>query len=394
MGMKSTNQEKPMSVSLPPELSKTADRARSLAKIELMCNEQVMFYATVCLSLDHVWSDMNTTAWTDGTTCGYHPGFFMGCTEPQRIGLILHETLHVAYLHMLRGHGMDQQRFNKAADYVINLIIIDAGFELPPGALIDECYRGMSVEEVYRMLPVEPADPNFMLDICPPGDAEGKAETQRKIDDILIQAAIQTKLVKLSDGSQGLVPGDMQRYVNKLINPVIPWHKYLARYMSNFRKSDWSYRRPNRRYMPDYYLPTQTTEAICDVVNFGDLSGSVDQPLIDAYMSESWAIQKNLRPQSMKFIGFDTKCHEPVEMANINDFRKLPLMGGGGTRIAPCMAWCAEHKPTFAIVFSDGYFELGWRTKPGINPGIPIIWVIVDHPQFKADFGKVIHYTI
>ncbi len=361
----------------------------SKAKIALMIDPQAIFYATVCMSLEHVWSDYNSTAWTDGTTCGYNIDFWLSLTPEEQVGLIFHESLHVAYLHMCRSLGFDQERFNKAADYVINLIIINAGFQLPKCGLFDRCYEDLSTEEVYRMLPTEPHDPSFMSDLRPPKDEDEKKAQKQKIDDILIQATIQTRMVQDADLA-GLVPGDVLRYVQRLINPVVPWHRHLARYMTSFAKSDWTYARVNRRMLSSgFILPTNQSEAICDIVSLGDLSGSVTQQEIDFYMSNSYSLMRNLRPRSMKFIGFDTKIHDEIDIKNLSDFKNLKFTGGGGTAINPAMQYCLEKKPTFAIIFTDGHF-----TKASINPGIPIIWIIVNNPGFEAPFGKVIHYNV
>jgi hypothetical protein len=145
-----------------------ANAALSKAKLQLMSSPEAVFFSVVMLSLQHIWDETQPTAYTNGRLCGYNPSFFMRCTPRERVGLILHETLHVALLHICRALSFDSpMKFNMAADYVINLIIIDAGFELPPGALIDEQYRDMSVEEVYALLPDDPAGPDMMWDLRP-----------------------------------------------------------------------------------------------------------------------------------------------------------------------------------------------------------------------------------
>jgi predicted metal-dependent peptidase len=134
------------------------DKAMSKAKIELMGSDDCTFFIHCVLTLIHIWDDTMPTAWTDGVHVGYNRAFFMTCSEEERVGLILHETLHVVFMHMLRLMGFDPKKWNRACDYVINLIIISRGFKLPKGGLYDTQYRDMFAEQVYALLPQVKAD--------------------------------------------------------------------------------------------------------------------------------------------------------------------------------------------------------------------------------------------
>ena len=45
------------------------------------------------------------------------------------------------------------RRWNIACDYAINPLLVEAGFELPEGALLDPAYAGLSAEDIYARLP-------------------------------------------------------------------------------------------------------------------------------------------------------------------------------------------------------------------------------------------------
>src|SRR6185295_18713127 len=57
-----------------------------------------------------------------------------------------------------RMSGRNLSRWNRAADFAINLLLRDAGFSLWDGALVNPDYRGWSAEQVYAKLPPEPED--------------------------------------------------------------------------------------------------------------------------------------------------------------------------------------------------------------------------------------------
>ena len=144
-------------------------QALNKAKIQLMSKQDSAFFTTVCFSLKHLWNENISTARTNGTWIEFSPKFFMSLTVGQQIFLLLHETMHVAYLHMLRfQEGMNRSRANIAMDHVINFQLIERGFEMPPFGYADKQYTGMCWEEVYKLLPVDDTKPT--MDDLVPGD--------------------------------------------------------------------------------------------------------------------------------------------------------------------------------------------------------------------------------
>ena len=171
------------------------DLAMQKAKIQLMSTPGAVFFMTVCFSLKHVWNPNIPTACTNGMTVEYSPEFFLSLSLKARVSLLLHETLHVAYMHMARLGGRCPERWNKATDYVINLMLHDRNFEIPQDWLLNTDFRGMSAEQVYDLLP-NFGSPPPIFDLNPDSqsasdtDSDAKRNTdpnslQKKIDGIL-----------------------------------------------------------------------------------------------------------------------------------------------------------------------------------------------------------------
>ena len=99
------------------------------------------------------------TACTDGVNELYGRTWIEAHSDPEiRFGII-HESKHKMYKHskLLQPlWKMDAMTANAAADFVINLEIIDEnpdGFcVMPEGCLLDEQYRGMDPTEVFWLL--------------------------------------------------------------------------------------------------------------------------------------------------------------------------------------------------------------------------------------------------
>ena len=136
------------------------DIALSKAKIALMSRSDSAFFTTLAFSLKHEFDPSVPTARTNGKRVLYNPDFFMALGVEERVFLMLHETMHCAYLHMDRLQTRDKQRFNEAADHVINLQLIERGFKMPAIGLADPQYKDMSTEEVYDLLMALPQMPS------------------------------------------------------------------------------------------------------------------------------------------------------------------------------------------------------------------------------------------
>lgn len=100
---------------------------------------------------EHLKSTIPTAA-TDGYTLYVNSDFYFRLANLHRLGLLVHELLHIALAHSFRRFGRDPHLWNLACDYVVNLIVKDLGFELPPDAYLDEKYRGWSEARIYEDL--------------------------------------------------------------------------------------------------------------------------------------------------------------------------------------------------------------------------------------------------
>lgn len=366
------------------ELINLMDRA----KVHIMRLPDQTFMTHVLCRTVHSFSKDIPTAGTDGINVLYNRQFFAEHCKSveERAGLITHEDFHIILEHPLRFKemGLDQQRANAAADYYINLMIKDIpGLKLPEGGLIDEKYRGWSFREIYDDLPDDIEPP--MEDVLEPNGDVTPEELKEQIDQILVEAAIAAEQAGDSIGS---IPADIRRYVDELVNPRVPWWRILRRYMTEVAKTDYSIRKPNRRYFPTFHLPSATGEAVCDIATAVDVSGSISENDFKAYLSEAVYIMDQLKPKKMSFLQWDTTVKQTDVCTTKQELLDVKFAGWGGTNVEPTLQWALENKPKVMLIFTDGHFR-----KPKLKPKCPVIWIIVNNKNFKADFGKVIHYN-
>ena len=361
-----------------------AKKALDKAKIALMSTPDTAFFITICFSLKHVWDEAIPTACTNGLEIRFNPKFFMDLSVEERVFLMLHETLHVAYLHMDRLQTRDPYRWNVAADYVINLQLVERGFKMPKVGLLDYQYAGMSTEQVYEKLTQEDIPDDFK------GDLEESPiesqELQEQVKDILVRAAIQSKA---ANDAPGTIPGELEVYLDRLLNPKLPWNRILQKYLHSLSKSDYTFRKPNRRFFPKHHLPSLYNDKLIDLEIAVDISGSVSDHEFQVFVSEVASIFKMMKPEKITLVQFDVEIKSIHELKNLKELLEIHFKGRGGTDIGPVIERVNANKPRLLMVFTDGGFRFNNYTST-----INTIWVIHNNPTFKAPFGKVIHYSI
>jgi len=358
------------------------------AKVMLF-SKNAPFISTIIFSLLYRESQDIPTAAVDGVTCYINPDFFTALTPEERIGLLAHEAWHVAFRHMTRATSIpkaDHEKYNRAADYVINLLLTDASFKLPPEGLLDRKYTDMNTEQVYNLLPEPLKDSNFTLDIIPNDspDNVAKEERDKLIEDILVQAAIQEQ--KVNKG-YGALPGEIIRDIERILNPKLPWEVILQNYFNDKVKEDYSWAKPNRRYFPEFYLPSIEVEGITHISVAVDTSGSVTKDDFAAFLTEIHSIHTTFQPELLTVIDFDTTIKAEHQLTTSDDITQIPFRGCGGTDIAPIFEWYRKNTPEVLVIFTDGEFYM-----PHMKSEASILWVIYDNPYFTTKVGTVINF--
>lgn len=365
------------------------------ARVALINKKDATFFATLAMSIHFKWNTEIPVARTNGVEIQYNPEFFMSLSLEERQGLILHEICHIIFDHCGRFHGFEKKRLNQSQDHYINLMITERGFKIPSGGCCDHKFKGMSVKEIYDLLPTDPPEDDFS-DICPdmPNDDEGsnhgkslsQAEVQKFVKDAVIRANIASHQAKDETGS---IPGEISMALDKMMNPKLPWQVILRKFLSEISKNAYTWKRPNKRFMPNMYLPSLHSEGLSDFAAFTDISGSVTDKAYSHQVHEIANVFKMLKPKKITFGQFDTKIISIDQVKTVHELLNIDFHGRGGTDFTDVLHWVNKNKPKFALILSDGDCHV-----PNIKPLVPVIWLIYNNPRFTAPYGKVIHYSI
>jgi predicted metal-dependent peptidase len=384
-------------------MSRKLDKLLSFAKIELMKSGSI-FLTSLALGMTHKFTKEVPTAATNGLEVFFNPDFFESLSKKERTTLLAHEAWHVALSHMLRRDERDKDIYNQAGDYVINQLLVDSGMAplVKVGVndevtwLQDDKFRNKTTNQVYdEIFHNPPAGNSGSNDIiyAEGGQGEGdtpdsksKAEVENKIKSLLVKANTQSKMQGEKPGN---IPEEIQRAIDALINPVLPWQQLLSQFLTDRIKDDYSWTRPNRRYMPDFYLPSQNSEALGHITVAIDTSGSVGQDDIIKMLSEIQYIKDTLKPSRMTVLSCDTQIHDIHDVTDDQHMTELSIRGGGGTRCDPVMEYCKKENTTVLLYFTD--LEMS-DYNGEIN--FPLLWIVYDNPRASNKHGEIIHYQI
>lgn len=363
------------------------------AKIGLMSKRDSAFFTTILFSLKFMWDRDQPTAYTDGDTIHVNPEFFAELSPEFRITMMVHEAMHVAYMHVdpSRLQMRDPEVWTEAADHVVNLQLKARNFSIPDNWLCDDRFDKMSTEDVYNILIDEQKKGKNnpkpgMMDVQM--SAKPQIELAQGVKDMLIRAKAQSQM---AGDKPGTVPGELELFLDKLLNPKLPWQVILRKYLTSMNKHDYSWRKPNRRHFPEHILPSQHGESLADLVIGVDISGSVMDHEFKRFVDEIAGIFRMMKPKKITLVQFDTKIQHVDEVRSVQELLKVQFNGRGGTDVTDILDFADKKKAQLTMIFTDGEF---YPPKTEAKPNT--IWMIHNNEErWKSPgFGKTIHYTI
>ena len=340
------------------------------ARVKLLLRHP--FFATLLLSTPSRMSKEVPTAGTNGRELIWNPDFMATLDQDETQGVMCHEILHMALEHCLRLYGRNALLWNVATDYAINLIIEEAGLKLPKGGLLDKQYAGMSADEIYDKLMQQMQKGGkgaskikqdaMHGDILSPGEMteEERAQTERKVRQNVAQAANMARMA-------GKLTGGLERLVDQMLNPAVPWQVLLRDYMTRICKDDESWNRRNRRYA-HAFLPARHSERMGEIVIIGDTSGSISEEDLNRVAAEVNAIAEQVRPELIRVIWADTVVTREETFEPGEEIRLKPAGGGGTDMRVPLHHVEMNYDPQVVVLVTDGYTP--W---PAVEPPYPLI---------------------
>lgn len=343
-----------------------ASKAMSTARTSLLLNQP--FFGMLALRLGmQAREDISTLA-VDGKQMFYNPDFVLALPPALRSSAIAHEVMHCVFEHVLRRGTRDPQRWNRAADYVVNPTLKEAGLSLGTDWLYDTQYLGMTAEQVYSLLPESEGGGSGDAPLCDVMPAPADSSDAR--EELAVEWKLATVQAAKAQLSRGALPGTLRKLLDDALHPPIPWRDVLANFMTERVKDDYSWRRPNPYYVQSgFFLPSMDGIGMGEVVIALDTSGSVVS-VLDEFGTTVKDVITSCQPTRVHVIYCDAKVNR-VDTFERGTTPVFEAVGGGGTSFRPVFDYVERHNlaPACLLYLTDMYGSF-----PDTPPGYPVLW--------------------
>ena len=416
------------------------------SRLRLLCNHG--FYGLLLMHMTYTIDEEAPTAYTDGFRIAFGPEFLDNLSDSELDFVMMHEIMHVVLQHCFRGKNFDNERYNIAADIVINSNILyennmnaqsitlsnygESMHQTPSG---DEGYK-YTTEEVYQMVaqppktkPISPSgglgdgDDNDSSENKKGGSALGRAKKEQakrngcggswddhahwgmlEEDDVLRDVWVKrfedaVEVISISDpsNSRGLCPLFAERILKELRKPQTDWRTILNDFIQE-EVVDYSFSPPDRRFDDSpFFLPdfNGKEDMVEDVLFMIDTSGSMSDEMITAAYSEIKGAIDQFDGKLKGWLGFfDAAIIEPQPFMNEEEFKAIRPAGGGGTDFQIIFEYVHKHMsdkpPASIIILTDGYAPF---PQEKLAYGVPVLWLL-NNENVDPPWGKVARITI
>lgn len=354
----------------------------AIAKLKATIQLRAPFFGALAMMTPVKISEKVLAATTDGVNI-YVGKWFLNQEKGVQLFILMHELAHKALLHVYRIKDRDIKKYNVASDYVVNSLLNDISWvKIPDWALHDHKFDGMSVEEVYELIP-DIVEDSFLVGDILPADK-----------DLFSQAKAQV-ITAVKNSQPGTVPGIIEEQVEALDKPKIDWKLVLREFLLAAGpkiKTDWSM--PSRRaHTTDVYLPRNNTiNGIFQLFILVDVSGSVFH-LSKIFISEINGILSSY-PDSFNethLIFCDTTVVKHVQ--DLHDFDSRIINTGGGTDLRVGINYISklcryDAQAKALIILTDGYTP--WPDNPPVIPTLIAIPEEVGSLKNLNDIGTLL----
>jgi predicted metal-dependent peptidase len=365
------------------------------------------------MELVPVRDDRLETACTDGNTIFVDTLFYKTLSKDERLFVLAHEVWHSVLLHFIRKQGRDRDLFNMAADLEIHFVLKEEKMKAPWVLPHEESWEHLSAEEIYeriiqsRKKTTEESFDKHLYDgekIPVPGEnGDGtdspkefvvdddylpviNKETAERVRGRVISAAQQM------ERSQGKVPGNVKRLLEKLTKPSLPWNEMLKQFVTSCYGGKRRWLPPSRKHIWEgLYLPSMRDGQLKAVAAL-DTSGSTSGDM-ELFFGELLSLMRSFGRFDLTVIQCDAAIGK-VEHFSDSSLpgltKKWEVTGGGGTSFIPVFDYVAQEmkeKPDLLIYFTDGF-----GPAPEKAPAYPVMWVLTQEGKRPADWGRVAHF--
>jgi len=328
----------------------------------------------------------------------YNPDWFESLPNDQKIGVVLHELLHVIFMHQYRRMNREIMLWSVACDMAVNEMIT-------PRYLTKDAITVNIIANKLKRKIEQNRNAEYYYDIITDVDDQICLVGLEGDSILVFEGGQNLRVNKLSDetassmeinalkhnlaqtleqaSSEGEVPSEIEDSVDEVYKDLrVNWRIILKRFLTGKGKIvvRKSYKRQSRRY--DNLPGTKRSIGVNALLAI-DESGSISDSKVKEFYGELQNINK-ITGVSIVVTRFDMECSIPVPLNKFIVDNKREKRGG--TDFRPIFKLADELKIPFVIIFTDGDGEAP------VSVNQKTLWVLTKNAKKPADFGVCVTF--
>lgn len=330
----------------------------------------------------------------------YNKDWYESLKDEKAIGVIIHELLHIIFMHPHRRESRERLLWTIACDMAVNEHL---AFDLlPEGSITVEGIakeirvkipRYRSAEFYYDVISKDESRFSFFerkddVKVILKSGLELVANRQMEDDTSEInKSALRSVLSDIIQQAQfeGEIPGEVSSIIADIYKTSeINWRNVLRRFLTGKGKviKKKSFKRESKRFEN---LPGNKRTMGLDALIALDASGSISDKQLSQFHGELLKIKK-VTGAALVVTQFDTCCTAPVPIERY--IREKKRAKSGGTDYTPVFELADSMNMPLLIIFTDGE----GTAPPEVNQ--KVVWMLPKGVKRPAPYGHFVDFDI
>lgn len=347
----------------------------SVAKSRLLLSYP--YFGSLAMQLDLKENNSIETFQSDGLSLEYNQAFILNSSLEEIEFILANGAMHKTLLHQNRKANRTSSLWQLATDFAINDMLIQNNLTPPDNIHYKKEFQNMYAEEIYTLLNKENKQENTAQ----------KRKKQISQQEILKEQLIEQQNITLleTNKNQGNLPNGIERFFQINYNSKIPWQEILKNTINKYYRDDFTLIKPNKKYISqNIYLPSISSQTLKFIIAI-DTSASIDQTLLNQFLSEINIIFKTLAKYKIELIICDEVVREHYTIEPSQNIEISHLTGGAATDFRPVFSFIEKEFYDVELLI---YFSDLQGTFPDKAPSYEVLWITPK--QQSIPFGTLV----
>ncbi len=371
----------------------------SQAKAKLLVSHP--YFGTLATKLEFVFNDDIEAFKSNGVKLEVNSDYLEGLELSEVEFVLANGAMHASLAHERRRGKRSGWLWQMATDMAINDMLLQNGLDMPYGAQYRKRFSGMYAEEIYAELKddILREDEDLEYEADESDDVESQEnekkqeqeeqqkQTQEEIEEEILQEQLfaQEAISSLEAKMQSEeAPQSIERFFEVECFGKIDWRDELRLALDRFFRDDYAMMPPSKKLLyQGIYLPSNISQTFRLVLAV-DSSGSVDEVLLNEFMSEVNFLMSLVPNYEIELLVCDDKIHTHKTFYS-GEQLSVALKGGGGTDFRPIFEFITNNFDDVKLLL---YFTDLEGNFPKEAPNYTVKWV--SSQESEAPFGEVL----